>query len=375
VCFFGTYARQYTVTQLLADACQAADIEVVECHRPLWEKTTHKSARYFRARSIAGLLVRYVRSAVSLARARQRIGSVPLYVVGFNGQLDCLLLRLLLLRRKTPIVMAPLVTVSETLIEDRGVLRPGSLGARLAVWLDRASLSAATRVIMDTEAHRRYVIETFGIAPERVSTWHLGADTQVFVPTPQPDGAGPLRVLFYGSFLPLHGTKTVLQAAALLQNRRDIEFVLAGDGPERQASMAFAREAGLTQVRFMDWMPYRSLGEIVAGAHLCLGIFGTSAKAQMVIPNKVYQAAAAGRPIVTADTPAIREVFTHGKTAWLCRPGDAAALAEAIETPCNDASLRQRLGAAAAALIAERFTPAAQGQRLATIFAAATGPI
>jgi len=93
----------------------------------------------------------------------------------------------------------------------------------------------------------------------------------------------------------------------------------------------------------------------------------------MVIPNKVYQAAAAGRPVVTADTAAVREVFTHGDTAWLCRPGDPAALAEAIERIGADAETRKRLATRAAALMADRFAPAAQGQRLAAIFAAAAG--
>jgi glycosyltransferase involved in cell wall biosynthesis len=373
VCFFGTYAREHTVTRLLADACQAAGIEVVECHRPLWEKTPHKHARYFGTRSAGRLLAQYARHAVALARSRRRIGKVPLYVIGFNGQLDCLLLRLLLVRHPTPIVLAPLVTLSETLVEDRGVFRPGSLRARLAAFLDRASLWLPARVVMDTEAHRRYVIDTFGVAPTRVATWYLGADTRVFTPTPPLDGDGPLRVLFYGSFVPLHGTDTVLQAATFLQARRDIEFVLAGDGPAHQASVAYARQHCLDRVRFLDWMPYERLGQLVASAHVCLGIFGTSPKAQMVIPNKVYQAAAVGRPVVTADTAAVREVFTHGDTAWLCRPGDPAALAEAIETLGADAGTRKRLAARAAALMADRFAPTAQGQRLAAIFAAAAG--
>jgi glycosyltransferase involved in cell wall biosynthesis len=372
VCFFGTYAREYTVTRLLADACQAAGIEVVECHRPLWEETRHKHARYFGARSAGRLLVRYACHAVALARSRRRIGHVPLYVIGFNGQLDCLLLRLLLVRQRTPIVLAPLVTLSETLVEDRGVFRPGSLRSWMAALVDGASLALAARVVMDTEAHRRYVIDRFGVAPAQVTTWYLGADTRVFAPTRLPDGDGPLRVLFYGSFLPLHGAATVLQAAALLKARRDVEFVLAGDGPERQACVASARQHGLDRVRFLDWMPYEHLGQLVASAHVCLGIFGTSPKAQMVIPNKVYQAAAAGRPVVTADTPAVREVFTHGDTAWLCRPGDPAALAEAIEALCGDAETRKRLAARAAVLMADRFAPALQGQRLAAIFAAVT---
>src|SRR5262249_52268732 len=181
---------------------------------------------------------------------------------------------------------------------DLAVFRAGSLLSLGAAQLDRLSLSLAARVIMDTEAHRRYVTDTFATAPEHVATWYLGADTRVFVPTPPPNGTPPLRVLFYGSFLPLHGTSTVLQAATLLKNRSDIEFVLVGAGPEHAASLAYARDAGLANVRFVDWMPYGNLGAIVASAHICLGIFGTSAKAQRVIPNKVYQAAATGRPII-----------------------------------------------------------------------------
>jgi glycosyltransferase involved in cell wall biosynthesis len=356
------------------DACRAAGIEVIECHRPLWEKTPHKHAAYFGPRSATSLAAQYAVNALALARTRRRLGEVPLYLIGFGGQLDCLWLHLLLRRQRTPIVLAPLVTLSETLIEDRGVFRPGSLRSRGAAWLDRLSLSVAARVIIDTEAHRRYVTATFATAAERVSTWHLGADTSVFVPSPPPNGTRPLRVLFYGSYLPLHGTRTVLEAAALLKDRADIEFVLVGDGPEYASSLAYAHEAGLARVRFLDWVPYHALGAIVAGAHICLGIFGTSAKAQMVIPNKVYQAAAAGRPIITADTPAVREVFVDGETACLCPAGDPAALAAAIDALAGDAGRRGRLAAGAAALMAERFAPAAQGQKLAAILAAATEP-
>jgi len=375
VCFFGTYRREHTVTRLLAGACRAAGIEVIECHRPLWEKTLHKHAEYFGARSTARLALQYAASALALARSRRRLGDVPLYLIGFGGQLDCLWLRLLLRRQRRPIVLAPLVTLSETLVEDRGVFRPASLRSHAVAWIDRLSLSLAARVIMDTEAHRRYVTDTFATAADQVSTWHLGADTNVFVPTPLPADTRPLRVLFYGTFLPLHGARIVLQAAALLKSRADIEILLLGDGPERAASLAYASAAGLTHVRFLDWVPYESLGEMLATAHICLGIFGTSAKARMVIPNKVYQAAATGRPVITADTPAVREVFVHGKTAWLCRAGDPAALAESIQTLADDPGLRRRLAEGAATLMTEQFAPALQGQRLAAIFAAASEAI
>jgi len=375
VCFFGTYARDYTVTRLLAQACAAAGIEVIECHRPLWETARYKPAAYFGPRSMARLLGQYVRQAVALARARRASGRVPVYLIGFNGQVDCLLLRFLVRRDRTPIVFAPLVTLTETLTDDRAVFRAHSAKAGLARWIDRFSLKAATQVVIDTDAHRRYLVETFGISPERVSTWHLGADPTVFSPRARVPREGPMRVLFYGSFLPLHGVRAVLEAASILRDDHRVEFVLVGDGPEREACAARVQQAQLRRVRFADWVPYPTLGEMVAEADVCLGIFGSSGKVQMVIPNKVYQAAAVGRPVITADTPAVREVFVHGENAWLCPLGDPAALAEAIRGLCDDLSMRQRLGCNAAAMMTEMFSPAAQGRRLGEIFERALGHV
>ena len=73
----------------------------------------------------------------------------------------------------------------------------------------------------------------------------------------------------------------------------------------------------------------------MAASDVCLGVFGTSPKSQRVIPNKVFDALAVGRPVVTADTPAVREVLTHGEKAWLCPPGDPDALAERPARACG----------------------------------------
>ena len=62
-----------------------------------------------------------------------------------------------------------------------------------------------------------------------------------------------------------------------------------------------------------------------------------------MVPNKVFDALACQRPVVTADTPAARECLLHGRDAWLCRAGDADALAEAIATLKADPGLRGRL--------------------------------
>jgi len=91
-----------------------------------------------------------------------------------------------------------------------------------------------------------------------------------------------------------------------------------------------ARKWGLPNVIFQHWVPTEHLGAFIRSFDLSLGIFGITPKTARVIPSKIYDICAAGVPFVTADTPAIREVFHHGKNAYLIPPGNSKVLAESI---------------------------------------------
>jgi glycosyltransferase involved in cell wall biosynthesis len=76
-----------------------------------------------------------------------------------------------------------------------------------------------------------------------------------------------------------------------------------------------------------------------------LGVFGGSDKAKRVIPNKAFQALACGVPLVTADTPAARELLTDGSDALLVPPADPEALAAAIRRLAADGALAAGIAA------------------------------
>ena len=358
-CLFGTYARAHSANRLLRAALEAAGYAVVECHAPLWERTRDKLPAFFGIRSLAAQAVRYGRAVPQLvAQWRAIAHETSLVVVGFNGQLDVLLARRLIGRR-LPLLFAPLVTVTETLVEDRRVYRRGSLPGRLAAWLDRATLRSADVVLADTNAHRTYMCDTFGVEPGRVRTLYLGAEP-AFYGTP-PAAAGDARtVLFYGQYVPLHGAEVIVEAARRVGPR--FTFTMVGSGPLRAEVEAAAR--GLANVRFVDWVPYADLPSWIADADICLGIFGPGVKAAMVVPNKVYQAAAGARPIITGDTAAVREVFVNGESVWLTRPGDGAALADGLLTLAGDGALRLRLARNAHGIMRDRLRTSEQGRRL-----------
>jgi len=369
--FFGTYNRRHSANRIAAAAVRAAGYEIVEFHDPLWERTRDKDAAYFSPASLARLGLQWLGSARRLAAAWRRSGGAPVAVVGFNGQLDVLLLKALAPRYGPRIVFAPLVSLTETLVEDRGVYHERSPVARLLRLLDRATCRAADVVVVDTEEHRRYFVEELGIDPSRLLVCHLGADPDVFLsdhvaPPAQPPG-GPLEVLYFGQYLPLHGLDVIVDAVGRLAVRDDVRgrlrFTFIGTGEERVRAQP-GLQATRADVEFLDWVAYEDLAARIAAADIVLGIFGSSRKARMVIPNKVYEAAAVGSAIVTADTPAVREVFADGEELLMCR-ADGLALADAIARLAHaetGAGLRARLATAARRRMQVSFSRGALGR-------------
>jgi len=362
-CLFGTYARAHSANRLLRLALAGAGWDVVECHEPLWEETPDKGARYFGARSLMGLGRRWAGAMRRLARRWRELGGTPpVVVVGFGGQLDAVVARRVC-RPRAGLVFAPLVSLTETLVEDRRVFPAGSLRARAALALDRAAFRAADVVLADTSAHAAYLAE-LGAAPGRLAVWRLGVEPE-FLPALAPTSAGR-RVLFYGRHLPLHGVETIVAAAMRLGERA--QFELNGGGPERARVEALARTSGV-RIRWRDEIPLAALPVELSAAAVVLGVFGTGRKAGMVVPNKVWQAAAAGRPLVTRDVPALREVLTPGEHCLACPPGDPDALAAAILWLLDDRELAERMGTAARVQILARFAPEQQAARLGAILA------
>ncbi len=350
------------MTRILRSAATEAGFQVVEYHYPVWEKDPVKDTRYFRPVSLIGKALGYCRAAWHLNRVYRRDASgFTAYLVGFQGSLDVLLLRML--RPQRPLLFAPLTTITETMVEDRAWLAPRSWLARLLRWLDRKSLSVSDLVIVDTQEHARYLQRTFGISEERLAVFYLGPDWSAFHLSEPPPARDELKVLFFGSFLPLHGVRTILEAAERLPRDRGIHFTLCGNGWEYARCRRYTEERQLAQVAFVPWVPYQELQHLIASHDVCLGIFDNGTKARMVIPNKIYQSAAVGRPVVTADTPAVREVFSHGEDIWLVRPRDAQALADALEMLARDRDVRLQLGSRAARLMEERFSVRCQGAR------------
>lgn len=239
------------------------------------------------------------------------------------------------------------MSLYDTVVEDRQMLPRSGVAARLLHALERFALRRADLVFLDTQAHARRIENLFGLPPDSAGAVWVGAETEHFRDNPMRDAPidspsrSALRVLFYGQFIPLHGIETIVQAARLTRSE-SIEWQLIGKGQESDRIKALLTEQPLPKLHWEAWVDYAQLHQHIADADVCLGIFGTSEKAASVIPNKVFQIVAMGRPLITRDSPAIREMLNDAPPCVsLVPPADPAALAAAVR---NIAERRQSMG-------------------------------
>jgi glycosyltransferase involved in cell wall biosynthesis len=346
VAFWGAYDPTYPRNHILRDGLTAAGVQVIES--PVRERRA-----VFRYPHLWVRFLRVARRADVLFVPEFRHKDVPLARLLAGGRL---------------LVFDPLVSRWDTLVGDWARHAPHSWQARWNRTIDRIALGAADVVLCDTWEHGA-LYESLGAKRERIHRILVGAEHEFFSLS-DPPAAGPVVVLYLGGFLPLHGVPTMLEAAARLERETDLpeyRIVLAGRGIDFERVRAEHQRRGLGRVELPGGVPYAGAPARFAEAHVVLGAFGTTAKAARVIPHKVYQGLAAGRAVVTGESPAIREVFSPSIHLRTVPVGDAEALAFALASLIRSESARRELGRRGRARALEVATPEVLGRELRRI--------
>jgi glycosyltransferase involved in cell wall biosynthesis len=359
VLLFGTYdASAHPRIAILGAGLRDSGMAVSECNAPLGLDTAARVAMLAHPWRAPALLARLARRWLTLSREARRLPAPDVVLVGYLGHFDVHLARLLF--RGVPVVLDHLVGASDTGRDRRLDGGPRQAVLRL---IDAAALRAADVVLVDTEEHRlalpaRHQPRAVVVPVGATAAWYAAAPAAGELPGGPPPASeavpGPLRVVFYGLYTPLQGAPVIGAALSLLTGS-PVEVTMIGDGQDAAAAKVAAAAAN-GAVRWVDWVPAADLPALVASHHVCLGIFGTGDKARRVVPNKVFQGAAAGCAIVTSDTAPQRRAL--GEAAVLVPPGDPEALAAALRRLAADPAELARLRREASRLAAGQFAPA-----------------
>jgi glycosyltransferase involved in cell wall biosynthesis len=343
ILYFGTYSRgeEYARNLALINGLKGLGVELEECHTQLWPGFQDKMGAV--KRGAASNLLALVKAYLRLVAQYSRAGRFDYLFVGYIGQFDVFLAYGLKLFHRKPIIFDAFYSLYDTMVRDRGLYADGSFMAQMLRLVDRWSVKCSDLALLDTDEHIKYFCSEFKLSPERFLSVPLGVDQDNFYPRPAPADDGVLEVLNYSSYIPLHGLDVILEAAALLRERNDIRFTLIGKGQLFPEMKALAEKLKLENVNFIEWLSHKELVEKAARADVLLGIFGVTEKASRVIPYKAYEALALGRPLVTGDSPASRELLVDGVHCLLTPMGDAKSLAEKIMRLQQDPALRKKI--------------------------------
>lgn len=350
VCFFGIYDTNYPRTRVIAKGLEKNGVKVILC------RIDSSLSGSFRLRDLPLLFYYYLKLLFRYINALRR-SSFDIILLGYPGWHVMPIAKLISLVTRRPLVFDAHYSIYDTDVVDRRFVKANSLYARLLFLIDKISCNLADIVLLDTYVHIAYFSRAFDIRKEKFRRILVGSDDDVFYPRSHAKRAEDFLVAFWGKYIPLQGVEYIVKAAKLLEDE-DIRFRLLGVGQQFPKVEDLCNRLKIRNIDFLPYLvPYERLPDFVAEADLCLGIFGDTPKARRVIPNKVYESLAMGKPAITGDSVAMREVLVHGETCYLCRMGDAESLANSIRFLKENYDIRKRIADKGYQCFRERFTP------------------
>jgi glycosyltransferase involved in cell wall biosynthesis len=339
IMFWGTYDKGKPRTRILLRGLAENGVRPVECHMPIWETVEDKS----QIRGLRSKLAFATRILIAYPILIARFFSMPrpdVVVVGYLGHLDVIVLWPFARLRRVPVVWDAFLSLYDTIICDRKLVKKNHPLALLIFCWEWLACRVADKIVLDTRAHADFFIEMFKVTPQKMEVVFVGTEPEHFPPQEIDASHCDIKelytVLFYGQFIPLHGIEVIVNAARMLVAKK-IQFCIVGSGQEFAKISAILKDNPLGSVELIPWINYCDLQRKINETDICLGIFGGSDKAARVIPNKVFQILHSGKPLITRDSPAIRELIDEKTSGIYLVPAESSdALATAIQQACSD---------------------------------------
>ena len=319
VCYLAGREAGYSRTHNVLLALKSAGFEVETCFPPDKAKT-----------HLAGVLLDFLRKK----------HDADVIVVGFYGQPLLPFVRLL---SGKPILFDVYVSTYGTMVDDRLQAKADSLKAKVFWLADHLAMRCADQLILETNHHIRTYARTYRIDADKFTRTFLPSDDSVMRPREPRPADGRFLLHFHGEYAPFHGVDVILRAAKLLEHE-GVDFQIIGTGITYERDRKLAADLGLPHVTFIERVPYAELAVYMSRADACLGFFGGNKRADRLLTNKVIEAMAAGRPLITRRNPAVQELLTDGESALLIEPESPEALAAAIRRLKANPPLCQELG-------------------------------
>lgn len=211
-------------------------------------------------------------------------------------------------------------------------------------------------VTVATPGLRQALVEQHRLPGDKVETF-LNGVSRGFFEAFEGSGASlgdPPRVLYLGLMGRNHGVGVLAEVAELLPA---VDFMMVGDGPDRAKLETLKGRLGLDNLRIEGYcVDPDSIANYYRDADI---LFNQTRSApilnETVLPAKLFEYMATGKPIVYAGQGLAAGFLREAGTAVVVPPGDAQAIAKAVEELLKDPRRRQTTGTEARRLVGQKY--------------------
>lgn len=257
---------------------------------------------------------------------------------------------------------------------DMGGLREGHPAVRVMRAMERYLYACAERLIILAQGSAQYLTAR-GVDASRIVYVPNGVHLGHFVPrqsraeSRQRFGFTQFTVAYAGAHGPANALQTVISAAQLVDDL-PIEFVLVGDGPEKEALQRQASEMGVRNVRFLPPVSKGDVPDLLTAADAgVITLKNAAAFAYGISPNKLFDYMAAARPILCAVPGDMAQIVREAEAGLVVPPEDPEALASAVRHLYSlPGEMREAMGERGRAYLAKHFSRERLVDRLVGIF-------
>ena len=256
------------------------------------------NVKLFQARNSHKGFFRYFQTLAKLLFIRL-FYNPKIYILGFRGYEFYWVVRLMTLGKV--LIFDHMMSPYDSLVNEQKKIK-NHLIVKCILLFEKSILHNCDLVLTDTEVHKKYFQSTFNVPGSKILTIPVGADEELFYPDsslPSIEKKTFFEVLFYGSFLPLHGVDIILKAVVLLRDY-PIHFTFIGGNTKRRVNFQqMINEYGLKNVTHIDWVEFEDLPQMISQSDIGLGgPFGNTGQGRRVITTKTLQFLAMAKPVI-----------------------------------------------------------------------------
>jgi glycosyltransferase involved in cell wall biosynthesis len=337
VCWFGIYNKRYSRNDILFNGLTENGVKIIECQADAKAKNRY-SELWNKLRALKN--------------------SYDVIYAAYPAPVATILAKII---SKKPVVMDAFYPMFDAVVNDRAEIPWFHPKAIKLFFFDWLSAIVADYMIVDTLEHKKYWQRFPFVKQSKIHPIYIGFNDKIFFPI-ESAAQKKFIVSFHGTFIPLQGIPKIIEAARILKDDHDIQFVIIGNGQENEKVIKLIQKYDLKNIEKIERIDQSLINAHINKADVILGIFGDTPKAARVIPNKLYEGMAVRKAVITMDTPAIREVFS--KDELMIVPGNPEAIAAAIVKLKNHDILRKQLAENGYKRVKDEFSQKPLGKKL-----------